>query len=268
MPDVLYETRGAVAWVTFNRPQRKNTWTAESFVLLSEAWRDFAANPALRVAVVTGAGDEVFSAGGDLSALIPLFTGARQPETEMARRFLADPGCADRALMKAEVLAKPVIAAINGLAYGGGLEIMLASDLRIASEHARFALPEVKRAIVPGAGSMVRLPRQIGYARAMELLLSGEPIDAERALAWGLVNAVVPAAELLDRVEAWARRLARNGPLAQQAIKRVALETAGMPLEQAFALERAEAAKVMASSDAREGPKAFIEKREPRYVGR
>ena len=267
MADVLYEKRGDIAWVTFNRPQRKNTWTAESFVRLSEAWQDFSDDPQLRVAVVTGAGEEAFSAGGDLKALIPLFTGAADADSEMERRFLSDPGCSDRALMKDGVLAKPVIAAVNGLAYGGGFEMVLATDLRIASETARFALPEVRHAIVPGAGSMVRLPRQVGYARAMELLLSGDSISAEQALAWGLINRVVPAAELLERAADWAARLAACGPLAQAAIKRVALESTGLPLAEAFALERAQAAVVMASADAREGPRAFAEKRAARYAG-
>ena len=268
MADVLYEKRGRVAWLTFNRPQRRNTWTAESFVLLADAWRDFADDSRLRVAVITGAGDETFSAGGDLMELIPLFTGAKRPASEMERRFAADPDCADRALLKDRVLPKPVIAAVNGLAYGGGFEMALATDLRIASESARFALPEVKHAIVPGAGSMVRLPRELGHARAMELLLDGEPIDARQALAWGLVNRVVSARDLGRHAADWAERLARCGPLAQRAIKQVALETAGMPLAEAFALERRHAAEVMASEDAREGPRAFAEKRAPRYTGR
>jgi enoyl-CoA hydratase len=268
MPDLLFEKRDAIAWITFNRPHAKNAMSPEAFCRLADAWTEFRDDPDLRVAVLTGAGDEAFTSGGDLKLLLPLWTGARPPENEWDRRLLADPGISMVSLLKTFPLYKPVIAAVNGAALAGGTELMLATDIRVAVTHARFGLTEVQRALVPGGGSMVRLPRQIPWARAMEILLTGDPITAEEALRLGLVNRVVEPAELRPTVEAFARRLARNGPLSLQAIKRTALETSGLPLADAFAIEAQHSAGVMRSEDAREGPRAFAEKREPVYRGR
>lgn len=268
MPDLLFEKRDGVAWITFNRPERKNAISPEAFCLMADAWTEFRDDDALRVAVLTGAGDGAFTSGGDLKQLLPLWTGARQPETEWDERLLADPGISFVALLKTIELYKPIIAAVNGDALGGGTELMLACDLRVAASHARFGLSEVKRALVPGGGSMVRLPRQIGWAKAMELLLLGDAISAEEALDLGLINRVVAAADLEEAALDYASRLARNGPLALQAIKRTALQTSGIPLADAYAIEAQNAGNVMQSEDAREGPRAFAEKREPVYKGR
>ncbi len=268
MPDLLFEKRGAIAWITFNRPQAKNAMSPEAFCRLADAWTEFRDDAELRVAVLTGAGEQAFTSGGDLKLLLPLWTGAREPENEWDRRLLADPGISLVSLLKTFALYKPVIAAVNGDALAGGTELMLATDIRVAVTHARFGLTEVQRALVPGGGSMVRLPRQIPWARAMEILLTGDAISADEALRLGLVNRVVEPAELLPTVEAFAQRLAKNGPLSLQAIKRTALETSGLPLSEAFAIEAKHAAGVMSSEDAREGPRAFAEKREPVYKGR
>lgn len=268
MAEITYEVTEDIARVTLNRPEHKNTFTPTGFVELARAWEQIEADETVRVVILTAAGDELFSAGGDLGAMIPLFTGARQAQTEAERAFVADPGVVDRALLKTRPLSKPVIAAINGAALGGGFELMQATDLRIAVAHARFALPEVQRAIVPGGGSMVRLPRQLPWAVAMEVLLTGEPISSEQALQWGLINRVVEADELLTTATAMARRIAANGPLAVRAVKACALRSSGVDLEQGFAIERELAAGVMASEDAREGPRAFKEKRTPVYRGR
>lgn len=267
MADVLIERRGPVLWVTFNRPERRNAWTAESFVLLADAWQQLQEDRMLRVAVLTGAGEQAFTAGGDLAELIPLFTGMRQPQSALEKRFMAEGDLSDRALLKTSQVTKPIIAAVNGAAMGGGCEILQGCDIRLAVPDARFGLPEAKRAIVPGGGSMVRLIRQLPYPLAMEMMLTGEPVDASRALQYGFINRIVPADVLLQEAERVALQIASNGPLAIQAIKSCALRTEGLPLEEAYAIERELSAQIMMSRDAQEGPRAFMEKRTPEYRG-
>jgi enoyl-CoA hydratase len=267
MPEVIYEQRGAVAWLTINRPAARNVLDPRAFVELADAWDEVRRNSAVRVAVLTGAGERDFCCGGDLGGLIPLWTGARAPADAIERRVIDDPALIERALLKGEPLYKPVVCAVNGRALGGGCELLLATDVRIATTTAQFGLPEPKMGIVPGAGSMVRLARQIAYAHAMRLLLTGEPVDAPTALAWGLVSEVVSPSELRARVEAFAARIAANAPLALAAIKRTVLDTHTESWTDAFAREAHEAGTVMASRDAREGPRAFKEKREPVFRG-
>jgi enoyl-CoA hydratase len=268
MADLQLEKRAGVAWITFDRPAAKNALSPEAFCRLADAWTEFRDDPALRVAVLTGAGAESFTSGGDLKLLLPLWTGARKPENEWDRRLLADPGISFVALLKTFELYKPIVAAVNGAALAGGCEILLACDVRLAVPHARFGLTEVQRGLVPGGGSMVRLPRQLPWARAMELLLTGDPISADEAARLGLISRVVEPDRLLEEAERVAHRLAKNAPLALEAIKRTALETSGVPLAQAFQIEVQHAARVMQSEDAREGPRAFAEKREPSWKGR
>jgi enoyl-CoA hydratase len=222
---------------------------------------------AIRVAVLTASGEEDFCCGGDLSQVIPLWTGARQAETPLEQRLLSDPMIADKIMLKNEPLYKPVIAAVNGRALGGGSELLQATDIRIAAEHAQFALPEPKVGVVPGAGSMVRLARQLPWAHAMKILLGGEPISAREALQMGLISEVVPLSELQSRAEHYADNICRQAPLALQAIKRTALETHTLPWADAFQFEMEQAGMVMMSNDAREGPRAFKEKRQPDFRG-
>jgi len=267
MDAVLFERQGPVAWVTLNRPASKNLLNAESFVLLSDAWAEVRANDEIRVAVLTGAGDEDFCCGGDLKDLIGLFTGARQPETEVEHRLLADPGFSRTCFFQDEPLYKPIVGAFNGRALGGGCELAQITDVRIAAEHAVFGLPEPKSGVVPGAGSMVRLARQISYANAMKLLLTAEPVSAEEAKDMGLISEVVPASKLKERAEEIATTIAGNAPLALAAIKKTVLDTHTQDWPEAFALEAAQSGLVMRSSDAREGPKAFKERRAPHFTG-
>ncbi len=268
MSALLFEKRGHQAWLTLNRPAARNVLNGELLLLLADAWQEVRDDESIRVAVVTASGDEDFCCGGDLSSVIPLWTGARQPSSPDEERLLADPLIVDRVMLKDVPLYKPVIAAINGRALGGGTELLQATDIRVAAEHARFALPEPKSGVVPGAGSMVRLARQLPWAHAMKILLSGETITASQALQMGLVSEVVPGANLLERVEALAESVCRQAPLALQAIKRTALETHTLPWADAFAREMQEAGGVMGTEDAREGPRAFREKREPDFKGR
>jgi enoyl-CoA hydratase len=268
MADIEFEKRGALATITFNRPEAKNTLTAESFVLLSEAWDEFSADRALRVAILTGRGDEAFCAGGDLKSFIPLVTGVRAPETDLERRFLEGREYSEQLVQKRRPVYKPVLAAVNGYALGGGMELLQCTDIRIAASHAEFGLPEPSRGIVPGAGSMVRLPRQLPWAWAMEVLLTGRRFSAEEAFRMGIVNRVVERDQLMDATLEVAERVAANAPLALEAIKRTALVTANLPWDEAFAIEAESSGRVMRSHDAIEGPRAFAEKRKPRFEGR
>jgi|SRR5579885_917390 enoyl-CoA hydratase len=268
MPALLFEKRGHVAYLTFNRPEVHNSFNPETIVLLAEAWQEINHDDEIRVAMVTGAGDVAFSAGADLGRLIPLFTGARKPEDEWDRKLLANRKLGDFALLRNYDVDKPIIAAINGFCIAGGMELIQATDIRIASENASFGLQEVKWAIIPAAGSLARLQRQIPYCKAMEILLTGNRIDAHEAWRIGLINHVVPKERLLDKAEEFASTIATNGPIALRKIKEAVRRTSGRPLEDAFAIENECAREVMRSEDAKEGPRAFIEKRKPVYRGR
>ena len=267
MSTIRFEKRGHQAWITLNRPGDKNMLNGEMFVELADAWDEVRGDKNVRVAVLTAAGDVDFCCGGDLGEVIPLWTGARQPQTPVEERLLADPMIPDRIMLKGEPLYKPVIAAINGRALGGGTELLQATDIRIAADHAQFSLPEPKVGVVPGAGSMVRLARQLPWAHAMKILLGGEPVSAQEALAMGLVSEVLPLSDLLARAEHYAENICRQSPLALQAIKRTALETHTLPWADAFRFEMEQAGAVMMSKDAREGPRAFREKRQPQFTG-
>lgn len=267
MSALLSEQLGHALWLTLNRPEHKNLLNAELFVALAEALDEARSNPDIRVVVLTGAGDEDFCCGGDLGGVIPLWTGARQPETDIERKLLADPMIVDKVMLKQEPLFKPIIGAFNGRALGGGCELLQATDVRVAAEHAQFGLPEPKSGIAPGAGTMVRLTRQIPYAHAMKMLMTGEPIDAKTAQDYGLISEVLPKERLLMRAEELADRIAANAPLALQGIKRTALETHTQPWQEAFQFEMEQNAAIMMSKDAREGPKAFKAKRVPEFKG-
>jgi enoyl-CoA hydratase len=264
MSAVIYEKRGHVAWITLNRPAAHNIMHAEMFVLLEQAWAEVRQDRDVRVAVLTGAGEQDFCCGGDLSAVIPLWTGARTPQSALEEKLLADPMIIDKVMLK-EPLYKPVIGAINGRALGGGFEILLATDVRIAAEHAVFGVPEPASGIVPGAGTMVRLARQVSYANAMKLLLTAAPIGAIEARDIGLVSEVVDLAQLLERAEQLAATIAANAPLAMQAIKKTVLDSHTLDWADAFALEMEQSAAVMMSQDAREGTRAFKEKRPAKF---
>jgi enoyl-CoA hydratase len=269
MDPLLYEKRDGVAYITFNRPEVRNAISPEVMCRLADAWVDFNEDPELRVAIITGTGDQAFSAGADLGRLIPLMTKSRQPEDEWDRRVLENRGALNGvALLRTYEVLKPIVAAINGFCLAGGTELIQATDIRIASTKASFGLSEVKRAIIPAGGSIVRLARQIPYCKAMEILLTGDAMPAEEARRIGLVNYVVEPDQLLPTAEKFARTIAENGPLALQAIKEGVIRTSGLPLDQAFALETDLGRRIMKTEDAREGPRAFMEKRKPRYVGR
>lgn len=265
---LIIEKKGHIQYLTINRPEARNALDPETILELMDAWQDYRDDKDMRVAIITGAGDTSFCAGADLGKLIPLFTGAKKPETEADKMIAKDPLATGKALLRDFRLYKPVIAAVNGYAIAGGMEMLYSTDIRIAAENAKFGLQEVKWSIFPMTGSSVKLPRQMPYARAMEILLTGELIDAEEAYRLGFVNRVVPQNKVMEEAERFATIISKNGPLAVTAIKRAVLENIGLTLKEGMAHETEVALPVFMSEDAKEGPRAFKEKREPNYKGK
>jgi enoyl-CoA hydratase len=261
---VLVEADGAVLTVTLNRPEKRNATNAEVLCRLHDAWRRLDEDDTLRVAILTGKGN-TFCAGMDLNDIIRLRQGVR--DNEWISRLQDDPSISLKAYLKKYRPTKPVILAAEGFARAGGTEILQGTDIRVAGESAVFGVTEVQRGLFPMAGSAVRLRRQIGYAVAAEMLLTGEDLPARRALELGLVNHVVPDGQALAKAREIADRIARNGPLAVKAILATLRETEAMPETDAFPIEEAHGGAVMRSKDAMEGPIAFLEKREPVFTG-
>lgn len=267
-PPIRIERREPIAIVTLDRPDKRNALSPEMVVRLAAFWREVADDPAIRVVVVTAAGDAAFSSGGDLASLIPIMMRTRPPADEWEARLAADRKQLGAALLRTRDFFKPVIAAINGHAHAGGAEFVFATDLRVMADHATLAVTEVRRGLIASGGSLVRLPRQVSWAHAAELLLLAEPIDAARALAMGLVNRVVPAVALMDTALDLAERMARGAPVALEKSKEVMVRTSGLPLEEAFSIETQCTKDNARTEDAREGPRAFLEKRPPVFTGR
>jgi enoyl-CoA hydratase len=263
----LFERDGHVATLTFNRPERRNAISPEVACRLADAMSEIAEDDAIRAVILTGAGDKAFCSGGDLELSLPLLSGARSPETEWDRRFLEDPGVHARTALRGFEMNKPVVAAVNGPCMAGGMEILLATDIRLAVPGATFALPEAARGVIPFAGALARLPRQIPYTAAMEMLVANVPLDAEGALRHGLINRIVAPGDLMAEARAMADRIAGNAPVSVQEIKKTVTQGMGRTLDEGYALEDASKAVVMATEDAREGPRAFMEKRKPDYKG-
>lgn len=266
-PAATLKIEAGVAWITIDRPDNHNLLDAEVLVHLSEAWAEIRDDDRVRVAVLTATGADDFCCGGDLGSVIPLWTGAKEPETELEHKLIADRQMVSKVMLKDRLFPKPVIGAMNGRALGGGFEMMLGTDIRVAAEHATFGVPEPQSGLVPGAGTMARLARQISHADAMKLLLTGDPISAHEAQRIGLINEVVPASALVDRAAELAERIVRNAPLALGAIKQTVHETHTMDWPDAFDAEGKAAGRVMRSRDAREGPRAFKERRPPTFTG-
>jgi len=265
-PALLSEKDGHILTVTINRPDKKNAVNAEVLCGLSDAWHRLDADDELRVAILTGAGGN-FCAGMDLGVIGKLSSGA-PPEDAFEARLAKEPGLIFDGWLKTYRPTKPVIAAVEGFALAGGTEILQGTDIRVAGESAVFGVTEVQRGLFPMAGSTVRLPRQIPYTIAVEMLLTGEGCSAARCREFGLIGHVVPDGEALGRAREIALRIAANGPLAVKAILQAIRETEGLPERQAFEQkEMAIGLPVFRSEDAREGPQAFLEKRPPVFKG-
>ncbi|HZQ35809.1 MAG TPA: enoyl-CoA hydratase-related protein [Dehalococcoidia bacterium] len=253
-----FEIRDRVAYLTLNRPEAMNAMDPELYKALSDAWIEVRDNPEIWCAVITGAGDRAFTAGADLKKTIP-----RQPEMWEFWQTQAD-----QILNRGLEVWKPVIAAVNGYCLAGGMTLLFATDIRIAAEHATFGISEVKRGILPGNGGTQRALRQLPYPIAMELLLIGDQLTAQQALQYGLVNRVVPKEELMPTAEAYARKIVANAPLAVRAIKELAVRSQYMHLTDGLRLESAIQQALRQTEDAKEGPRAFAEKRPARWTGR
>jgi E-phenylitaconyl-CoA hydratase len=257
---VHYEKTNRIATVTIDRPEALNAIDPATNDELIRVWADVRDDPNVWVAILTGAGDRAFCAGADLKELIPLLAQRSRQGTLHDFNF--------GGIARGFDCWKPLIAAMNGVALAGGLELALACDLRIAAEGARFGQPEVRWAIIPGAGATQRLPRAIGMSAALDLILTGRQLDAQEALQMGLVQRVVPAAELQAEARRLAEALLVNGPLALRAAKQAAIRGFDLPLAQGLDLELSLFGSVLQSEDAVEGPRAFAEKRPPRYQAR
>jgi E-phenylitaconyl-CoA hydratase len=255
---LIYEIKNRIAYITLNRPEAMNAMDPEVYTLLSKAWIDVRDNPEVWVAVITGAGEKAFTAGADLKTAIP-------KEREKADFWLTQK---EMILNRGLEVWKPIIAAVNGYCLAGGMTLLFATDIRIAAEQAVFEISEVKRGILPGNGGTQRALKQLPYAVAMEMLLLGRRLTAQEALAYGLINKVVPFKDLMSTAEAYAQKLCENGPLALRAVKELAVRSQSIPLEDGIRLETAFQEFLRTTEDAKEGPRAFAEKRKPVYKGK
>jgi enoyl-CoA hydratase len=256
-----------VALVTLDRPEKANALDPEMLAALAAAWREIAADSALRCAVVTGAGERVFSAGMDMASTIPAAQRLARGEQLAPAEFEGLRSVAT-ALLAGFDLGKPLVAAVNGHARAGGLDLLLAAELRYAVPHATFALEEVALGLYPTGNATVLLPRQIGWVHAHELLLTARPIDAERARAIGLVNELVEPGALLARALATADAIAANAPLAVQATRAGVRELLALPLAEAYRRQEQLGRPLRATEDAREAQRSFVERRRPVFRGR
>jgi enoyl-CoA hydratase/carnithine racemase len=258
LTNIMYQKKGPLAYVTVNRPKVLNALNKATWADLRTAFEDARDDAAVRGVILTGAGDKAFIAGADISELARVTAF----EAEQSSRF------GQEVLDLIEDLGKPVIAAVNGFALGGGCETAMACTIRIAAEHAQFGQPEVKLGLVPGGGGTQRLPRLVGKGRALQLILSGGMISAQEAYRIGLVNEIVPATNLITRAEAILKQISANAPIAVK----FALEVTNKGLEtsqsEGLLLEASYFGLCAATEDKKEGTSAFLEKRSPQFRGR
>jgi len=254
---VDFEMEGGVATITINRPERLNAMDADHYAALSDAWQRVRDDHDIRCAIITGEGERSFTTGADIKSFI-------NAPPDLAEMWLSQK---DQLLNRGLEVWKPIIAAVNGDCLGGGMTLLMATDIRLASPNATFSLAEVKRGVVAGNGGTQRILSQLPYAIGMEMVLTGDPMDAETAARWGLINRVVPAEDLMVEARTIAEKLAGNAPLAMQAAKELAIRAKEMPLNTGLRYEQMVNRLLMTSEDAKEGPAAFKEKRKPDFKG-
>jgi enoyl-CoA hydratase/carnithine racemase len=255
---IEFERKGAIALVTINRPEAMNALDVEHDRALAEAWKTFEADTTLLAAILTGAGGRAFCSGGDLKTYMPWRRDIALHGTECAISF--------GGMTLADEITKPVVAAIQGHCIAGGLELAMACDIRICTAESRFGLAEVRWGVLPGGGGTQRLPRLVPVGCALEMILTGETIDAQRAERIGLVNRVVAADTLLDTAFAMTERIAANGPLAVKAAKQAVRHGLDRSLKEGLAFEGALQKHLLQTDDAEEGLRAFAEGRRPVYA--
>jgi enoyl-CoA hydratase len=259
---LLIERDGPIITLIMNRPEAKNAFSLEMLGRMAEAWDMIDGDDSIRVAILTGA-EGVFSSGADLKNM-----NNPSPDDPWLPRFKENPDLHWKSLLRHYRLKKPLIAAVEGYALGGGTEILQATDIRVAGEGASFAVSEVKWGLFPVGGSSVRLQRQIPFTKAMEMLLTGRRVPAEEAERIGLITRVVPSGQALAEAKSIAATIAENAPLAVQALKRSVLETASLSEEEGLKKELEIGWPIFGTEDAKEGGKAFAEKRPPVYQGK
>lgn len=269
MPIHYTKSDDHIVLITIDRPEAKNACDIYHFRDLAKAWRDFAADDDAWVAIVTGV-ERNFMAGADLKTFIPQVTHLQKKIAEGGVEEID--GCrlsdAVDAVLRNTNIYKPIIAAVNGPCVAGGMEMLGGVDIRIATENASFGVMEPKQGLFAGGGTTVRLPRQLNFPAAMEFLLTAERFPAQRALELGLINEIVAEDQLLEKAFAWARRITANSPLAVQATKESVLRGLKETMREAYKIESELSRRVFSSEDAKEGPRAFAEKRPPRWTGK
>jgi len=269
MPIHYEKNEKHIVLITIDRPEARNALDLYHFRDLATAWRKFGSDDDAWLAIVTGVGRN-FMVGADLKTYIPQITElqkqiAKGGVTEIDGCKLSD---GTYAVLRNVKLYKPVVAAINGPCVAGGMEMLGGVDIRIATRHASFGVMEPKRGLFAGGGTTVRLPRQLAFPAAMEFLLTAEAFPAERALELGLVNEIVEEDKLLEKAYEWARRITVNAPIAVHATKESVMRALALPLEEAYRVESEMSKRVFQTEDAKEGPKAFAEKRAPKWSGK
>jgi len=253
---IKYDVQGGIALITINRPEKLNSLNLKMYEDLANAFKEAASDPTVSVCILTGAGDRAFCVGADLKESIPHLA---------AGHYISE---WDDTHLKHTPMYKPIIAAVNGFCLGGGFEILFSTDIRLASENAVFALPEVGIGVVPAGGTLVRLARQIPYTKAMEIILTGKKITAQEALEYGILNYVVKPADLLNESIKIAEKILDLSSVAVQSAKESVIKLLSLPMDQAFDMEALLGNKVFTNPDAKEGLDAFYNKRKPNFPSR